>query len=134
MAKGMEGIDMHLVRIGTYKVDQAPAHGHYARVGISKAKYVFGKGISLQQDLANTAGQDLRLSRTGTGNDHHWPFDSVYGQLLLLIQLFILFPELVLQGFPCDGHSSKLRGYVFRVRGFGLLPGTPNPKPEIKFH
>ena len=36
----MKGVNVHAVGIGANKLQQAPAHGHHARIGIGEAQNI----------------------------------------------------------------------------------------------
>src|ERR1700744_302461 len=89
VAKGMEGVDVDFIGVRANKRQKPAPHRDRPRIGVGKTKDVARQHIRIQQDLSDTGGQDLRLTRSRSRYDHDRPFRTVHGKPLTLIQSLV---------------------------------------------
>jgi hypothetical protein len=81
----VKGVDVDFIGVAAQKPDESFSHGHYAGVCEGEAKDILGTGICFEEDLGDSAGQDLCFSGTRSGDDHYGAVNSIYGLALIVI-------------------------------------------------
>src|SRR5690606_7018417 len=88
VAEGVKSVNIYPPGIRPDKLKKALPHRHCPGVRVGQTKDVMRIGIGPGQDGPDAGRQDLRFSRTGSGNDQYRSLDLVNCAELGLVQGF----------------------------------------------
>lgn len=88
-AKGVEGINAHIVGVAANDTGQTFLHRYRATFGKCEAEDGFGQGIRLAQDVGSPHAEEFGFTRTRPRYHHNGAIDMVHGAALVGVEVSV---------------------------------------------